>query len=1002
MINFRKLFLAVIPTVTLFISSYAATGVPTSDERREITDVLCRILRREVLGGGCKIERMRANGDRLEIYASAGLSYYPFREDNVQAMYDSIRAVLPSEYDCYKIVLYTDRHNIEQLIPRFHRTKASEAIRFTNQSKRPLVKRVSSQNSPSQGLAGRHIAMWQSHGRYFEADDNMWRWQRSRLWETVEDLYTQSYVLPYLVPMLENAGANVLLPRERDTQSNEIIIDNDEGVDDSRYVEVSGAEKWQKAGVGFAHTRETYLSGQNPFKDGTTRQVNSFTRGKESRAEWRAAIPEKGEYAVYVAYESFGAESADDATYTVHHAGGESQFSVNQTMGGGMWIYLGHFEFDEGDERLLVSLSNISLTADKKISADAVKIGGGWGNVARIVPKSMQKPDIDYEPMVSEYPRWCEGARYWLQWSGFERDVYAPKDDLDDYKEDYMSRAHWVNAVMGGSERLPKEKGKSIPLDLALAFHSDAGVRTNEDIIGTLGIFYTHNNKGRFEGGADRYLSRELTDLVMSQIVGDIRQTYEPNWTRRGMWNRSYYEARVPAVPTMLLELLSHQNFADMRYGNDPRFKFLVSRAIYKGILRYLSSQYGKPYTVQPLPVESFSAMFVSEDSADVMLRWSAVRDELEPTATPDYYIVYTRVDGGGFDNGRKVESTSVRMQQKRGHTYSYRVTAVNKGGESFPSEILSSYKAENEQGRVLVVNGFDRVSAPMHIQGDSVAGFYNYFDSGVAHIKDISFIGEQRNFDRRLSYSNNDNDALGSSYSDYETEIVAGNTFDYPALHGRSIAAAGFSYCSTSARAIERGEVEMGAYKIVDMIFGKQRSYAMGRGTSGVKFKVFPEALQDKIRDYTAEGGSVMASGCYVASDLWYGPDADGEDKGFARGVLHYSFSGDMATRRGQVRTVASPMNMPRLDINFNREPSATHYGVESPGIILPAGRDAFIAMRYPKSNQSAAVGYKGKDYRSFVMAFPFESILDEGQRDKLMLGVLNFLSQSGGAEVK
>ncbi|MBR2168851.1 MAG: xanthan lyase, partial [Alistipes sp.] len=193
-----------------------------------------------------------------------------------------------------------------------------------------------------------------------------------------------------------------------------------------------------------------------------------------------------------------------------------------------------------------------------------------------------------------------------------------------------------------------------------------------------------------------------------------------------------------------------------------------------------------------------------------------------------------------------------------------------------------------------------------------------------------------------------------------------------------------------------------MGAYKIVDMIFGKQRSYAMGRGTSGVKFKVFPEALQDKIRDYTAEGGSVMASGCYVASDLWYGPDADGEDKGFARGVLHYSFSGDMATRRGQVRTVASPMNMPRLDINFNREPSATHYGVESPGIILPAGRDAFIAMRYPKSNQSAAVGYKGKDYRSFVMAFPFESILDEGQRDKLMLGVLNFLSQSGGAEVK
>ena len=997
MIKFRKLLLIVIPTVALFISSAASAGVPTSAERREITDLLCRMLRREVLGGGCKIDRMRANGDRLEIYASTGLSYYPFREDNVQAIYDSIHAILPVEYSRYKIILYTDRHNIEELIPRFHRTKESSAIRFTNQSKRPLVRDLSSQSNPTQGLAGRHIAMWQSHGRYFEADDNMWRWQRSRLWETVEDLFTQSFVLPYLVPMLENAGANVLLPRERDTQNNEIIIDNDEGVDDTRYVEISGAEKWQKAGVGFAHKRVTYLSGQNPFKEGTTRSVESITRGKESRAEWRAAIPEDGEYAVYVSYESFGDESAEDVTYTIHHAGGKSEFAVNQTMGGGMWIYLGHFEFHADDEQLLVSMSNISNTAGKKVSADAVKIGGGYGNVARIVPKSMQKDDIAYEPMVSEYPRWCEGARYWLQWSGFERDVYTPKEDLDDYKDDYMSRSHWVNAVMGGSERLPNEKGKSIPLDMALAFHSDAGVRTNEDIIGTLGIFYTHNNKGRFEGGADRYLSRELTDLVMSQIVGDIRQIYEPNWSRRGMWNRSYYEARVPAVPTMLLELLSHQNFADMRYGNDPRFKFLVSRAIYKGILRYLSSQYGKPYAVQPLPVESFSAMFVSEDSADVMLRWSPVNDELEPTATPDYYIVYTRVDGGGFDNGRKVESTSVRMQQKRGHTYSYRVTAVNKGGESFPSEILSSYRAENERGRVLVVNGFDRVSAPMHIQGDSIAGFYNYYDSGVAHIKDISFIGEQRNFDRRLSYSNNDNDALGSSYSDYETEIVAGNTFDYPALHGHSIAAAGFSYCSTSARAIERGEVEMGEYKIADIILGKQRSYSMGRGTSGVKFKVFPEALQDKIREYTLAGGAVMATGCYVASDLWNGVESDGEDRGFARSVLHYSFSGDMATRRGEVRVVASPMNMSRLDIKFNQVPSATHYGVESPGCIMPVGREAFIAMRYPRSNQPAAIGYKGKDYRTFVMALPFESIIDEAQRDKLMLGVLNFFDANG-----
>lgn len=67
----------------------------------------------------------------------------------------------------------------------------------------------------------------------------------------------------------------------------------------------------------------------------------------------------------------------------------------------------------------------------------------------------------------------------------------------------------------------------------------------NDETIGTLGIFYTRENKGRFEGGADRYRSRDLTDIVMTQIVSDIRRTCEPEWNRRGLWNRAYYEARV-------------------------------------------------------------------------------------------------------------------------------------------------------------------------------------------------------------------------------------------------------------------------------------------------------------------------------------------------------------------------------------------------------------------------------------------------------------------------
>jgi hypothetical protein len=66
------------------------------------------------------------------------------------------------------------------------------------------------------GLDGAHIALWPSHGYFFDQRMDRWQWQRARLWQTVEDIFPWSFTSAYLVPMLENAGAAVLL-RERDT-----------------------------------------------------------------------------------------------------------------------------------------------------------------------------------------------------------------------------------------------------------------------------------------------------------------------------------------------------------------------------------------------------------------------------------------------------------------------------------------------------------------------------------------------------------------------------------------------------------------------------------------------------------------------------------------------------------------------------------------------------------------------------------------------------------------
>lgn len=83
----------------------------------------------------------------------------------------------------------------------------------------PWVTRTSRPFEITRGLEGRHIALWQSHGKYYINNKDKWGWQRPRLFCTSEDQFTQSFILPYLIPMLENAGANVFTPRERDTQN---------------------------------------------------------------------------------------------------------------------------------------------------------------------------------------------------------------------------------------------------------------------------------------------------------------------------------------------------------------------------------------------------------------------------------------------------------------------------------------------------------------------------------------------------------------------------------------------------------------------------------------------------------------------------------------------------------------------------------------------------------------------------------------------------------------
>ena len=911
--------------------------------------------------GTCKLDHFVLDHEKrtLQVYASPSFGYQPFTEETTSAIYRLITQSLPGPVNYYQIAIYADGMPIDNLIPNAFRKKKDTDRQYKNISYHgnPWVENLSRPYEITRGLKGTHLAVWQSHGMFYKIDRNEWRWQRPRLFGTTEDLFTQSFVVPYLIPMLENAGAIVFTPRERNWQRQEVIVDNNTCPAGSQYLEVNYKKCcWTNAPApGFAQRYSVYPDNHNPFADGTARMITTQTKPEKAFAEWIPDIPEKGKYAVYVSYQTLP-ESVSDAKYLVFHNGGVTEFRVNQQMGGGTWVYLGTFEFDKGcNDYGMVVLSNESKEQGV-VSADAVRFGGGMGNIER-------------GGSVSGMPRYLEGARYWAQWAGMPYPVYSKSNGTNDYNDDINTRSLMTNYLSGGSVFNPAEKGLKVPFEMTLGFHSDAGFKTDDQLVGTLGIYTTGFNEGRLNCGISRYASRDLADMVLTGLKRDIDARFGVNWQRRSMWNRNYSETRLPAVPSMILELLSHQNFNDLKPGHEPAFKFTVARSVYKSVLKYLADMHGTNYTVQPLPVTHF-AISEGKKKNTFDLRWTPTEDVLEPTAEAQGYIVYTRVGRGGFDNGTYTRKPELTVEVEPGLVYSFRVTAVNRGGESFPSETLSACKAKRSKGAVLIVNAFDRVSGPGSINSPLMQGFDLLNDPGIPDGQTPAYCGYQQNFDRSRP-GIEDETGLGYSGNELEGKLIAGNTFDYPFIHGKAIQAAGrYSFVSCSDETIESGSTDLTAYDVVDFLYGADR-----KGIS-------PE-IREALTRYCNQGGNLLISGAYLSD----GKSKDAEGKAFCQNVLKYADQGLTAP--------LSCEEVSGLNVRFRlpRRANETTYAVPQSGYLYPTG-GSFSTFVYTSGNYGAGIAYRG-NYRTFVLGFPFESIPEEGERNHVMKAILGFFEK-------
>jgi hypothetical protein len=928
--------------------------------------------------------------DQLDIYFNSFFAYVPFRELNVSTIYDEMKSYLGWRYGGYDITLYSRQYPVEQLVPNYYRTDKAkyDLSRMPKDDNRglPVVMNLSKPWKPGKGLFNRNITLWHSHGWYYEQKLNRWEWQRARLFQAVEDIGPITYTIPYLIPMLENAGATVFVPRERDIQTNEVIVDNDQNnFSGSQYLEYS--DQWKTiTGNGFAIGDPPYSSGENPFSSGTCRQTQSDETGT-ARAEWIPEIPVDGRYAVYITYQASDS-NATDARYTVFHSGGQTEFSVNQQIGGSTWIYLGHFDFKSGvdPQRGKVTVTNKSAQRTCNVSADAVRFGGGMGNVKR-------------GGEVSNRSRFAEGARYYLRYAGMpDTLVYNLHADSNDYRDDYQSRGEWLNFLHGapfGPNRNRMATGLGIPIDLSLAFHTDAGISPNDTVIGTLSIYSTLDADSSlfFPDSVSRLANRDFADILQTQIVEDLRQTSDPVWNRRGLWDRMYSEAFRPNVPAALLELLSHQNFLDMQFSHHPAYRFDVSRSIYKAILRFVATQYDQPYVVQPLPVSHMQAEFV--DSNIVELRWQQTEDLLEPSAQAKQFIVYTRQEDQGFNNGTLVDTTAVRFENiPAGVITSYMVTAVNEGGESFPSEIVAVCHLDTSTSPVCIVNGFDRIDGPAVIKTREFAGFANFIDEGVPDKIDIGYTGRQFNFTPVSKWSDDDAPGYGASHADFETKIIPGNTFDFIYTHGVAIRATGHGFVSTSDEAVYDGDYNINAYRFVDLILGEEKKSQWPKPFRQLDYEAFPQALQAKLTDYCTEGGNLFISGAYVGTDLLSGQQKDSTNIKFARQTLKLYWRTNFAATTGAIHSVDSLFYQHEDTLYYNHAYHPEIYKVEAPDGIEPFGNVAKTLLRYSENNISAAIGFQGK-YNLVIFGFPFEAIKGIQIRDNVMNHILRYLKK-------
>jgi len=759
------------------------------------------------------------------------------------------------------------------------------------------------QGQPPGALTGKTVYVSAGHGWLWNDNVDAWRTQRPPypnppyVGPIIEDHNNAEAVNQYLLRYLWNAGAQVWPVRERDMNAVERIVNNDDGTD---------------------YTEEgTWFTSSSPGYDlnvpgHTYHYAMTAVDAATASATWTAALPAAGRYAVYVWYRP-GSNRAPDARYTVYHAGGETTVVVDQRHHGFTWHYVGTYGFRAGEEAR-VTLTNDSSLTGRVVVADAVRFGGGTFDDLTGIQTSA--------PYAPGKPWWEVAAFYHTQRLGVDPDDYPEFNDV-------IARpiyARWEHAGTGDDA-------------VYVSWHTNGYNGYQSDVSGTISYVYNGEVVTRPVTAG----SAELRDAIHAELVHDFQTGWDPGWRDLGRRSTNLGELRLlwdddPSVrmPGALIEIAFHDHPEDTDALKEPAFQMLAARAIYQGIVKYFEQRDGEDLPLLPEPPTHLAVR--NAGGGQVRVSW-------QPSPTDDFglagdaaagYRVYTSTDGLGWSDGIPVATTVYTLTHTPIPPHSsllfVRVTAINEGGESFPTETLG-VRVGVDAG-VLLVNGFDRLNDTMLVpETDPVEGY------------NLRMFLDQM------------------------------NRYDYAVQHGEAVL---YPFDSASNEAVRDGLVSLGDYVLVDWILGEES--APDETLSGME--------QARLKTFLDGGGALFISGTEVGYDLDLFGSAG--DRAFYNGYLRADYVGDDA---GTYVVAPSPGSIFE-GLDPFRFDAPGMYDADYPDQLTPVSSSMAALAYQGGAGGTAAVQYADGCQRLVYLGFPFETIWPE-QRAAVMGRVLDFLDE-------